>query len=478
MRSLTYLTALLATAACAALPLHAQQPAPAPAVKAPAKEKGLGLKDGDRFIFIGDSITHQCLYTQYVEDFFYTRYPKMRIHFRNAGVSGDRAADALDRFDDDIASFKPTVATVLLGMNDGSYRDFDQATFDTYAAGMQKLCDRLDAIKCRVILMSPTMFDHQAFEQMVAKDPAKAKNKTPTNYNGVLAYYGKWAQEVARKRGYQFVDLYGPLNTYTTQQRQLDPNYTLIADAIHPGPDGQLVMAYEVLRQTGELGGIFSNGVKVISGAWQALRPAGGEISDVAGEPGKFVSYTATLKCLPWIVPADAAAGYKLTRAGHTGTQESHIVGGLNTGRYDLVINGKNVQTFDERMMSTHAEIEDDADSPTHQQALAVAELNKKRNAEAINPLRNLYGQRKGKLRAAREKNDMAGFDTWINTELKPKEAELLSKAAALEDEIYKLNQPQPLKVEVKPTTTPAPGAGKGKGKGNANGKAKGKKAA
>lgn len=27
------------------------------------------------------SITHQCLYTQYVEDYFYTRYPKLKLHF-------------------------------------------------------------------------------------------------------------------------------------------------------------------------------------------------------------------------------------------------------------------------------------------------------------------------------------------------------------------------------------------------------------
>ena len=68
------------------------------APKPAAAPKGLGLKDGDRFLFIGDSITHQCLYTQYVENFFYTRYPQTRIKFRNAGVSGDRAADALSGF--------------------------------------------------------------------------------------------------------------------------------------------------------------------------------------------------------------------------------------------------------------------------------------------------------------------------------------------------------------------------------------------
>src|SRR5690606_6656900 len=38
----------------------------------------LELQDGDSIVFLGDSITHQRLYTQYVEDFFYTRYPQMR----------------------------------------------------------------------------------------------------------------------------------------------------------------------------------------------------------------------------------------------------------------------------------------------------------------------------------------------------------------------------------------------------------------
>src|SRR6188508_1152246 len=119
-------------------------PAPAPAKRvAPPITKGLRLKNGDRFIFIGDSITHQCLYTQYVENFYYTRYPNIRLHFRNAGISGDRAQDALNRFDEDIAAFKPTVATILLGMNDGSYKDFDKETFDTYAKGMTELLDKL-----------------------------------------------------------------------------------------------------------------------------------------------------------------------------------------------------------------------------------------------------------------------------------------------------------------------------------------------
>ena len=72
-----------------------QAAAEAPAFKTLLPQ--MTLEDGDTLVFLGDSITHQCLYTQYVEDFYYTRFPKLHIHFHNAGVGGDRASDALVR---------------------------------------------------------------------------------------------------------------------------------------------------------------------------------------------------------------------------------------------------------------------------------------------------------------------------------------------------------------------------------------------
>jgi lysophospholipase L1-like esterase len=430
------------------------QPAPKPlGAVVPAKPKGLGLKDGDRFIFIGDSITHQCLYTQYVENFYYTRHPEMRIHFRNAGVSGDRAQDALNRWDEDIASFKPTIATVLLGMNDASYKDFDMPTFETYAKGMTELMDKLDAIKCRVILMSPTMFDHQAFEEMVKANPERSKGKTPTNYNGVLAYYGKWAQEVARKRGYQFVDLYGPLNTLTVQGRKDDPTFTLIKDAIHPGADGQLIMAYSLLTQTNETGGVLGTGVRLVKGEWKPLGPI---VTDIKGIPGKSVSYTVKQSALPWAEFQDAPIGTKLARSGHTAGQESHIVVGLEAGRYDLKINGETVGTFDEKALGVHAEIEEMATSPTAQQALKVIALNKERNDKAVHPMRDLWGKQKGMFNKRNDPANAEAYEKW-QTEFKAKREELEKLAKEYEDKIYEANKLQPIKVEVVPAAAPEP---------------------
>src|SRR6266853_6866721 len=49
------------------------------------------IKDGDRVVFLGDSITEQRLYTTYIEAYTLTRYPKWALYFRNVGWGGDTA---------------------------------------------------------------------------------------------------------------------------------------------------------------------------------------------------------------------------------------------------------------------------------------------------------------------------------------------------------------------------------------------------
>ncbi len=410
---------------------------------------GLNLQDGDRFIFIGDSITHQCLYTQYVENFYYTRFPERRIHFRNAGVSGDKAADALARFDDDIARFKPTVATVLLGMNDGSYKDFDQATFDTYKRDMTTLLDKLDALGCRVFLMGPTMFDHRAWDIRVKQTPEYSKGRDVTGYNAVLGYYSGWLRETARQRGYGYIDLWGALNNHTEEGRRDDPGFTLIADAIHPDAPGQLVMAHTMLDTFGERRNVANISASPGKTTWK-LRSRSATLGEPEGTVGQSLAFDLLPRALPWVVGEEAAAGYKMTRAGHSLSQEAYAVSGFKPGHYEMLMNGESIGVWDHSELARHIEIQEESDSPTQRQAARVADLNKLRNDEAIRPLRNLYSQRKVKLRAAREQKDMPAFEAWL-PEFQKQQATLEARAAEFENEIYQANQPQKLRVEIKP---------------------------
>ena len=407
------------------------------------------LKDGDTFVFLGDSITHQCLYTQYVEDYFYTRMPKVRIHFHNAGVGGDRAKNALDRFDDDVAAFKPKYVTILLGMNDGAYKGFDQPTFDTYQADMTALLDKIAALGATAIPMTPTMFDSRA--KKLKGDNAEPRN---TYYNGVLSLYGSWLREQSLNRGLGFVDMWSPLTNLTFEKRKVDANWTMIGDGVHPGPVGQTVMAAAIINDA--VPKTVVSQTTIIADAAKPTSSAGNaKVTDLKVSGGKL-TFTLTANALPWVLPTDTAEGQTLTHIGHRNGNEKLTVRQLPVGKYELKIDGAPVGQFADGQLSVGVELEGNDKTPQYQQALKVALLNKQRNDTVYQKIRGLYGQLKGKRGAAAKIDPNAPdaaakkeeFAKW-HADMKSQVAALLEEARKIEDQIYVENQPKPRAYEL-----------------------------
>src|SRR5437762_10718489 len=91
-----------------------------------ARAETFDLKDGDRVVFYGDSITDQRLYTTFAESYVVTRFPTLNIVFTHSGWGGDRVGGGgggpVDvRLARDVFPYRPTVMTIMLGMNDGGY---------------------------------------------------------------------------------------------------------------------------------------------------------------------------------------------------------------------------------------------------------------------------------------------------------------------------------------------------------------------
>ena len=447
MKSRLWTIALLvALASCFHCRATAAQPKDDVTESAPLKTvlAQMNLSDGDSMVFLGDSITHQCLYTQYVEDYFYTRFPKRHIHFHNAGVGGDRAADALVRLDDDVIAYKPKYVTILLGMNDGSYRDFDKDVFDTYQRDMTTLLDRLAASGTTVIAMTPTMFDSRA--KLLRDQAAEPRD---TYYNGVLALYGAWLEEAVQKRGLGFVDMYSPLNQVTIAQRKTDAEFTCIPDGVHPAAPGQVVMAAAVIRDVCPHRRVSAITIQDENGRLAAAA-RGGKISDFeAGDDG--VRFTFTAEALPWVLPPAAAAGYEMIHAGRRYSLETLSATNLKPGAYELKIDGQSVGTWSDTELASRVELQANEKTPQYQQALNVAMLNQERNDKAVHPLRNLWSKVKvGRRQIAQlTRRDPAQaeakqkeFDQWLADEFKPGVAELQKQAGEYERQIYEANQP------------------------------------
>ncbi len=196
------------------------------------------FKDGDVVVIMGDSITEQLLYSNYVEMWSVVRFPKRKLTFRNVGIGGDRAPGGNSRFKRDVLAHHATVLTVDFGMNDGNSKTFDDKAYQTYLKGLQGIADQAGAAKIRVAWITP-----QPREERVPGPLLK-------DYNATLERFSLGVKEIALKNNGQFVDQFYPYLAVLARARADDPKNINITggDAVHPGPAGQVVMAAAILK--------------------------------------------------------------------------------------------------------------------------------------------------------------------------------------------------------------------------------------
>lgn len=103
------------------------------------------FKDGDRAVFLGNSITDGGHYHSYIWLYYMTRFPYMDLRVMNAGIGGETAGDMYKRLDGDVLSKRPTVLTVTFGMNDTGYMEYNGD--DAGAFGEKKYRECYDNFK-------------------------------------------------------------------------------------------------------------------------------------------------------------------------------------------------------------------------------------------------------------------------------------------------------------------------------------------
>jgi lysophospholipase L1-like esterase len=204
------------------------------------------LKDGDRVVFYGDSITDQRLYTTFTESYVVTRFPKMKVSFVHSGWGGDRVSGGgggpIDvRLQRDLIIYKPTVLTIMLGMNDGRYRAYDPDIFQQFSSGFEAIVQTVKSSLpgIRITAIQPSPYDD------VTRAPVFAGG-----YNAVLVRYGHFLSELAARENLDVADLNTPLVAALKKAKSIDPALAqkLLPDRVHPAPGGHLLMAEALLR--------------------------------------------------------------------------------------------------------------------------------------------------------------------------------------------------------------------------------------
>ena len=208
------------------------------------------LKPGDRVAVIGDSITEQKLYSKYVECYLLACSGVPDLKVMQYGWSGERAGGFADRLENDLAGFKPTVATTCYGMNDGSYQPYNDQIGQAYEANMRRVLTGLAKVGVRTTAVgSPGAVDQAFFRpgQMMGDRPAHVA------YNDNLAHLRDIAKKLAAETKQPFANVHDAMfETMKKAQQDLGSTYPVCGgDGFHPGPNGQLIMAFAFLKALG-----------------------------------------------------------------------------------------------------------------------------------------------------------------------------------------------------------------------------------
>ena len=400
------------------------------------------VHNGDRVVFLGDSITEQRLYTTYLEAYTLSRYPKWKLTFRNVGWGGDTSwlrqrahpdenklfaagpdeqqnmveqavAAGLGR---DVLPLKPTAITIKFGMNDHAYQAFREDIFRAYVRSQGQLAKVLEKNGARVAFLTP-----QPIEDKRPDPDKEVKNISLRKFSDGL-------KQVAAENGALFVDQFDPYMAIMMHARAGNPDAIIGGgDAVHPGPPGHTIMAWAVLKGLGASALVSTAEITVKNDKAKAHSVKQCKISKLKTE-GDGISFDRIDKALPMPIDSRALPALKLAPILDDLSRYELKVTGLTATKYDVTIDGEKAGTVTKEELAAGWNMTT-ADGPIAKQ-----------NAEL--------------LKLVFEKNNVF-FERWRNVQLNPnRQGELPAldqKIADLEARINEVRQPKPHHFQLKP---------------------------
>jgi acyl-CoA thioesterase I len=201
------------------------------------------IGDHQVVLFQGDSITDAGRsrtadsdmgqgYAALVAAWFSALYPEKNVRFISRGISGNRAKDLRDRWQQDCLDLKPDWVSILIGINDVWRRyDSNDATSasvyeENYRAILQSIQQNLSA---RILICEP-------FVLPIPPDRASWREDLDPKI------------QVARRVAREFHAIYVPLDgIFAAAASQREPAFWA-ADGVHPSPAGHALIAQSWLK--------------------------------------------------------------------------------------------------------------------------------------------------------------------------------------------------------------------------------------
>jgi len=402
---------------------------------ATADESAFFIKDNDRVVFLGDSITEQKLYTTYIEAYTLTRFPEYTLTFRNSGWGGDTAwlrkrfptdekalfaatGEILDKMVTeavgkglarDVLPLKPTVVTIKFGMNDHAYQPFRPDIFNAYKRSQEELVRTLKKSGARVALLTP-----QPIEDLKQDPKADPRNVS-------LRQFSDGLQAIAAAEGAAYVDQFAPYMEIICRRSEGQSKTIGEGDAVHPGPCGHTVMAWAILKALNAPALVSSATIDPTARWYNRRKKAVTEnctLSGITYQDGSL-AFDRLDHALPMPVDKRALNALNLTNITCDLNCYALIVKGLPDGAYELLIDGKAVTQSASQEGELGINLALTA-TPASEQADKLLALVFQKNNLFFNRWRNVQLKNAEDPKLAQLDQEIADFEQQINALRKP----------------------------------------------------------
>lgn len=200
------------------------------------------LRQGDRIVFFGDSITEQGVkpggYVSLIREELAARNPDLGIEVIGAGISGNKVPDLQNRLVRDVLEKKPTGVVIYIGINDvwhWNLKDLKGTTKANFESGLREIIARIQYYGSAVILCTPTVIGEKR-DSLNAQDP-------------MLKEYSDISRKIAKDRNVQLCDLHKAFQDYlAVHNTENKEKGILTTDGVHLNDEGNKLVAKELLK--------------------------------------------------------------------------------------------------------------------------------------------------------------------------------------------------------------------------------------
>lgn len=203
-----------------------------------------------RVAFFGDSITWDGKWVAHVE-WWLRQHPQFAdAEIVNFGMSSETVSGLTtpdhaggrfprpalsERLNRVLEQFKPTLAIICYGMNDGLYLPLDESRMRAFTENMTNTKNAIEKSGARFIVITPPLFS--------VDDPSKDEKK----YDAVLDAYANWLN-AQRENNWDVIDMRPGLRANIAAEKARNPKFIFARDKVHPNFYGHTLIANEVAR--------------------------------------------------------------------------------------------------------------------------------------------------------------------------------------------------------------------------------------